>query len=43
MKAMFDNPPGVLGLPLGVVLLMLGGVSMIIGFLLIRRVVDIEV
>jgi tight adherence protein B len=43
MRAMFDNPPGVLGLPLGVVLLLLGGVSMIIGFLLIRRVVDIEV
>jgi len=43
MKAMFDNPPDLLGLPLGVVLLMVGGVSMIIGFVLIRRIVDIEV
>jgi len=43
LQAMFDNPPGLFGLPLGVVLLIVGTISMVIGFLLIRRVVDIEV
>ena len=40
---MFEQPPAVLGLPLGVVLLGIGGVLMLIGFYLIRRIVDIEV
>ena len=32
-----------LGLPLGVVILAIGGFMMVIGFMLIRRIVDIEV
>ena len=43
MAPLFMNPPGFLGLPLGVLILFLGGVSMFIGFMLIRRIVDIEV
>src|SRR5690349_4305877 len=43
MEAMFLNPPAVLGLPAGVVLLIFGGFMMFIGFMLIRRIVDIEV
>jgi tight adherence protein B len=40
---MFDNPPGILGLPAGVIILVMGGVAMFIGFMLIRRIVAIEV
>jgi tight adherence protein B len=40
---MFDNPPGILGLPAGVIILFFGGFMMFIGFLLIRKIVDIEV
>ena len=43
MDPMFRNPPAVLGLPAGVVILLLGGVMMFIGFMLIRSIVDIEV
>src|SRR4051795_10033950 len=43
MKAMFEQPPSLFGLPMGVVLLGIGGVLMLIGFILIRRIVDIEV
>jgi tight adherence protein B len=43
MEPMFKNPPDVLGLPAGVVILILGGVMMFIGFMLIRKIVDIEV
>ena len=43
MDAMFLNPPAVLGLPAGVVILLFGGFMMFIGFMLIRRIVDIEV
>lgn len=43
MEAMFLNPPGVLGLPAGVVILIFGGIMMFIGFMMIRRIVDIEV
>jgi tight adherence protein B len=43
MDPMFQNPPALMGLPLGVVILGAGGVMMFIGFLLIRRIVDIEV
>ena len=43
MSAMFLNPPGILGLPAGVVILIFGGFMMFIGFMLIRRIVDIEV
>lgn len=43
INPMFEPTPSVLGIPLGVVLLLLGGFMMLIGFTLIRRIVDIEV
>jgi tight adherence protein B len=43
MDPMFDNPPGLLGLPAGMIILFIGGFMMFIGFLAIRRIVDIEV
>jgi tight adherence protein B len=43
MEPMFQKPPEALGLPLGVVILFMGGFMMFLGFLLIRRIVDIEV
>jgi tight adherence protein B len=43
MAPMFLNPPSVLGLPAGVVILMFGGFMMFLGFMAIRRIVDIEV
>ncbi len=43
MDPMFQKPPEALGLPLGVVILCFGGFMMFIGFMLIRRIVDIEV
>jgi tight adherence protein B len=43
MDPMFQKPPEMLGLPLGVVILFFGGFMMFIGFMLIRRIVDIEV
>ena len=43
MEPMFANPPAVLGIPAGVVILIVGGFMMFIGFMLIRKIVDIEV
>lgn len=43
MNPMFANPPDIAGLPAGVVILMFGGFMMFVGFMLIRRIVDIEV
>jgi tight adherence protein B len=43
MQPMFLNPPAVLGLPAGVVILAIGGFMMFLGFLFIRKIVDIEV
>ena len=43
MDPMFANPPAVLGLPAGVVILIFGGFMMFIVFMLIRRIVHIEV
>jgi hypothetical protein len=40
---MFEKPPEAFGLPLGVVILAFGGFMMFIGFMLIRKIVDIEV
>jgi tight adherence protein B len=40
---MFEKPPDILGIPVGVLLLATGGVAMFIGFQLIRKIVDIEV
>jgi tight adherence protein B len=43
MDPMFAKPPEILGLPAGVIILLFGGFMMFIGFMLIRRIVDIEV
>ena len=43
MEPMFANPPEILGLPAGVVILLFGGFMMFLGFLFIRKIVDIEV
>ncbi len=43
MAPMLQQPPSLLGLPAGLFLLGLGGLMMTIGFVLIRRIVDIEV
>jgi tight adherence protein B len=43
MDPMFANPPSILGLPAGVIILLFGGFMMFIGFMLIRKIVDIEV
>ena len=43
MEPMFFNPPAIFGLPLGVILLAVGAVMMLMGFMIIRRIVDIEV
>jgi tight adherence protein B len=40
---MFENPPGILGLPAGVIILAVGLFSMATGFMFIRKIVDIEV
>jgi tight adherence protein B len=43
ITVMLERPPELLGLPMGVVFFIVGLISMGIGFLLIRRVVDIKV
>ncbi len=43
INPMFQIPPGIYGVPLGVVLLAIAGIMMGIGFLIIRRIVNIEV
>jgi tight adherence protein B len=43
INPMFQIPPAVFGVPLGVVMLGFAGIMMGIGFLLIRRIVSIEV
>jgi tight adherence protein B len=43
MNPMFDARVSVAGLPLGVIIMIIGGISMFIGFIFIRRIVDIEV
>lgn len=43
MGAMFEKPPEFLGLPMGLFLFAIGGVSMGLGYLLIRRIVNIKV
>jgi tight adherence protein B len=43
MDPMFQKPPDAFGLPLGVVILFFGGFMMFLGFMFIRRIVDIEV
>lgn len=43
MDPMFQKPPEMMGLPLGLIILGVGGLMMGIGFMIIRKVVDIEV
>jgi tight adherence protein B len=43
MDPMFDERASLIGLPAGVIILAVGGVMMFIGFLFIRKIVDIEV
>ena len=43
IAVMLEKPPELLGLPMGVVFFIIGGISMGIGYLLIRRIVDIKV
>jgi tight adherence protein B len=43
ISAMLEKPPETLGLPTGVIFLIVGAISMGIGYLLIRRIVDIKV
>ena len=43
MEPMFANPPEILGLPTGVIILLIGGFMMFLGFMAIRKIVDIEV
>jgi tight adherence protein B len=43
MEPMFDNRLAFLGLPMGVFILLLGGFAMFMGFMFIRKIVDIEV
>jgi len=43
MAPMFDPRASLLGLPMGVIILMIGGFSMFMGFMFIRKIVDIEV
>jgi tight adherence protein B len=42
-KPMFEKPPDIVGIPVGVILLAIGGFAMFVGFQVIRRIVDIEV
>ena len=43
LDPLFRRPPELLGLPLGLVVLAFGGFMMLLGFIAIRRIVDIEV
>jgi tight adherence protein B len=43
MQPMFDDRVSIIGLPGGVIILAVGGFAMFIGFMLIRKIVDIEV
>jgi tight adherence protein B len=43
MAPMFDDSVSIAGLPAGVIILILGGFMMFLGFMIIRKIVDIEV
>jgi tight adherence protein B len=43
MEPMFDNRMSFLGLPMGIFILLIGGFAMFMGFMFIRKIVDIEV
>ena len=40
---MLEPKPELIGLPAGIVFFLIGGISMFIGYMLIRRIVDIKV
>jgi tight adherence protein B len=43
MQPMFQQPPSLFGIPMGMTFLAVGGVMMLVGFSIIRRIVDIKV
>ncbi len=43
MQPMFDDRISIIGLPAGVIILFIGGFAMFMGFMFIRKIVDIEV
>ena len=43
MAPMFDDSVNILGLPAGVIILIFGGFMMFMGFMFIRKIVDVEV
>ena len=43
MSVMLEKPPEMFGLPMGVIFFIVGLISMGIGYLFIRRIVDIKV
>jgi tight adherence protein B len=43
MGPMIERPPEMLGLPMGIVFFIVGGISMGMGYIFIRRIVDIKV
>lgn len=43
LEPLFMKPPEIIGLPMGMAVLAFGGFMMLIGFIAIRRIVDIEV
>jgi tight adherence protein B len=43
MVAMLEKPPEMFGLPTGIIFMMIGLISMGVGYILIRRIVDIKV
>jgi tight adherence protein B len=43
ISVMLDKPPELFGLPMGIVFFIVGGISMLAGYVLIRRIVDIKV
>ena len=43
MEPMFDSRMSFLGLPMGIFILLIGGFAMFMGFMFIRKIVDIEV
>jgi Flp pilus assembly protein TadB len=43
MQPMLDPAVNIMGIPTGIILMAIGGIMMFIGFMIIRRIVDIEV
>jgi tight adherence protein B len=43
ISRMIQKPPEMFGLPTGIIFFLIGGISMFIGYLFIRRIVDIKV